>query len=81
MILSLIKSMIYQETMEKANTAYHLGLDLSDFAKAAAEMVMREKPAASPCASSEAGGALKPFGDGARSCLRAVLVKGNRIFE
>lgn len=40
-----------QETMEKANSAYHLGLDLSDFAKAAAEMVMREKQAASPSAS------------------------------
>ncbi|CAL1133530.1 unnamed protein product [Cladocopium goreaui] len=34
-----------QETMEKANKAYHLGLDLSEFAKAAAETVMREKQA------------------------------------
>eukprot|EP00435_Cladocopium_sp_Y103_P049966 s111_g15.t1 len=37
-----------QETMEKANKAYHLGLDLSEFAKAAAETVMREKQAPSP---------------------------------
>eukprot|EP00913_Durusdinium_trenchii_P001961 g1814.t1 len=44
-----------QETMEKANTAYHLGLDLSDFAKAAAESVMREKQAASPSGSATPG--------------------------
>ncbi|CAJ1408391.1 unnamed protein product [Effrenium voratum] len=36
-----------QETMQHANEAYHLGLDLSDFARAAAENAMRENQACS----------------------------------
>eukprot|EP00434_Breviolum_minutum_P025437 symbB.v1.2.022475.t1/scaffold1996.1/size93170/10 len=56
-----------QETMEKANNAYHLGLDLSEYAKAAAETVMREKQAPSPSGAS--AGFREPDASGASASL------------